>query len=39
MARQAERPVKRDNQYTVSTPAEPELSNAVGIYQDGNDFS
>ena len=30
---------KRDNQYSVMEPTQPELSNAIGIYQDGKDYA
>lgn len=32
-------PHKSTNQYSVMVPAKPELENAVGIYQDGNDYA
>ncbi|SPO03403.1 uncharacterized protein DNG_06086 [Cephalotrichum gorgonifer] len=32
-------PVNVVNQYSIMVPTEPELPNAVGIYQDGNDYT
>lgn len=38
-AQDVARPHKSTNEYNVVIPSDPELSNAAGVYQDGNDYA